>query len=310
MIVVLNESGKILLCVSALALTLAVTGGTVLGQPVPIGTSTITVTYETTAGEVSFSGDRDYLPNAGGPGDATVLGAARNIRAFNSVNSFGRRAFLANSNPLFAGVLLDDESMITHAFFKNVPADIAEVFFPDLIPGGSLTITVGPINFAEPVRIDETTLMLHALWSGDQADLLPSLYINLHNHHTQSVDFRDLDDFLAGGVFSNFPVPNYVLGDLAPVIAGNGTTSLNLSLTIPYDMLENLEETGQTVPAGLPAPQGFLEPFHFHIEYTVAPAPVTGVPTATLWSLSALVLIIATSATIVLRRRGVARAHG
>ncbi len=291
-------------CASAAALTLlaAFAGQTVIAQPIPVGTSTITMTYETTAGEVSFSGDRDYLPGAGGPSDATALGDAPNIRAFNSVNSFGRRAFLANSNPVFAGVLRDDESLIAHAFFKNVPTDIGEDFFPDLVTGGSLTVTVGPINFAEPVRIDPTTVMLHALWSANQADQLPLLYINLHNHHTESTAFREFDDFINGGVFSNFPVANYVLGDLAVTVGGNGTTSLNLSITIPYTMLENLEETGQVVPPGLPAPQGFLEPFHFHIEYTVAPTPLAGVPAASFWSTMALIAIVAAGATISLRR--------
>ncbi len=243
--------------------------------PIPIGTSTVTVGYDTTAGPVSFSGDRAYLDDATGPGNSTVLGAAPNIRAFNSIDSFGRRTFLANSNPIFAGVLGGDETLVTHAFFKNVPTDIGQDFFPDLVEGGGITIEVGSIEFATPATIDPSTMMLHALWNPEQADQLGNPYINLHNHHTQTDPFRDSNDFLAGGIFSTFPVANFTLGDLGATVTGNGTTSLALSVTIPYTMLQNLEELGQVVPPGLPAPQGFLEPFHFHIEYAVTPEPST-----------------------------------
>ncbi len=58
-------------------------------RPVPTGTGTITIGYETEAGPVSYSGERDY--SGTGPTDATVLVGADNIRVFNSWNSFGRR---------------------------------------------------------------------------------------------------------------------------------------------------------------------------------------------------------------------------
>ncbi len=277
----------------------------VTAQPIPTGSSTVTVSYETAQGEVSFSGERAYLPDAAGPTDATSLGAAPNIRAFNATNSFGRRTTLANSNPQFQHVLDEDETLITHAFFKNIPTQLGEVYFPDLVPDGLVTITIGPIEFATPVEVDRETLMLHALWNGDQVDQLPLFYINLHNHHTAENVFRDMEDFINGGVFSDFPVANYVLGDVSPVISGSGTNTLHLTFTFPYAILENLEEAGQTVPGNLPAPQGFLEPFHIHVEYVVreAAVEVDAVPLASFGSATAMQGIILLASLFVLRRR-------
>lgn len=269
------------ICVGAFAAS-AVVGMLTCGvvraaPPIPIGSSTVTVGYDTTGGAVSFSGSRDFLSDATGPGDATVLGSAPNITAFNSVNSFGRRTALANSNPAFADVLGPNESLITHAFFKNVPSQLNDDFFPDLVPNGDLTFTVDDIHFDGPVTVDESTLLMHVLFNGDQVDQLPNFYFNVHNHHTGTDPFRNFDEFINGGIFSDFPFTgaNYVLGDVTPQFTGNGTDTLGFSVTVPYDILKNIEEVGQQVPAGLPAPQGFLEPFHFHFEYVVTPEPAT-----------------------------------
>ena len=71
-------------------------------------------------------------------------------------------------------------------------------------------------------------------------------------------------------------MPNYVLGasGLDVAVHGNGTNQLDLTVSFPYGILRNLEETGQDVPDHLRAPQGFLEPWHFHLEYVV-PEPAT-----------------------------------
>ncbi len=243
-------------------------------RPVPVGESTVTVEYETAAGPVSFQGNRDYLGDAVGPGNATVLGAAPNIAAFNSVNSFGRRTALANTNPVFADVLGPEESLVAHAFFKNVPGQTNDAFFSNIVEDGDVTITVEGIQFDRPVSVVEETFLMHVLWNGDQADQLNPPYINVHNHHTGSASFRDEADFLAGGIFSEFPA-NTTFGTVAPVFEQIDPSTLGFSITIPYSMLRHLEDQGQSVPAGLPGPQGFLEPFHFHFEYVVVPEPGT-----------------------------------
>ncbi len=240
-------------------------------RPIPINESQVAISYQTGGGGGAvFSGMRGFDGIA--PVDATVLGGAPNVKEFNSVNTFGRRTALAN-NPVYAGVLGANESLISHAFFKiNNNAD----FFPGLTADGSITLSVTNIQFAGPVTLNEQTLLMHVKWN-DQNKLLTSPYIQIDDHHTQSSTFRDFDGFLSSGFFGNFPSPNYILGNDAIIwtITGNGTDTLGVIATFPYSLLKNLEETGQTVPDGLPAPQGFLEPFHFHIEYVVTPEPGT-----------------------------------
>lgn len=271
-------------------------------RPLPEGTSRVTVSYETNAGPVSFSGDRDFLGNAMGPGNATVLDPNSNIRTFNSVNSFGRRTFLANSNPAFADVLAVDESLIAHALFK---IDIGVAFFPGLVNDGLVTIRIDDIQFDQPVTVDRDTIMLHTLWN-TQADQLNPPYINLHNHYTRTTQFRDLDDFLAGGVFANFPTPNFSLAVLAPVVTGQGTDTISITAQVPYGLLKHLEDVGQAVPGGLPAPQGFLEPFHFHVEYAVAASTASAVPTASEWSYILMAAILLVTSGCMISRRGAA----
>jgi len=247
--------------------------------PVPIENAVLTVSYMTGDGQTaSFAGSRDFT--GAGPTDATVLGGAPNIRAFNSAGDslgvFGRRAAgVLLSNPVHDHVILPGESLITHAFFKT---DNGGAYFPDLTTGGSVTVSVANIKFAEPVHVVLNSLMLHVKWN-DQADTLPSPYFQVDDHHTYAETFRDFDDFRQAGLFANFPTPNYVLGNnlIGWTISGDGTDTLSIEAVIPYEVFRNLEETdpGRAVPPGLPAPQGFLEPFHFHIEYLVVPEPAT-----------------------------------
>lgn len=252
------------------ALTVCMATANATAGPIPVGDALITVSYQTTNGVQSFSGSRDF--SGVGPTDATNLSAAPNIRAFNSVNTFGRRTAVA-TNPTYAHVLGSNESLVAHAFFK---IDNSGDYFPGLTNNGSITLNIENIQFAEPVTLNEETLMLHTRWN-IQADQLPAPYIQIDDHHTRLSTFRDLDAFLASGAFGNLPTPNFILGNSAVdwTITGNGTNTLSLSATFPYSQLKNFEEMGQVVPDGMPAPQGFLEPFHFHIEYVVTPEPAT-----------------------------------
>lgn len=263
---------------------LGIVGITLVGTaqaagPMPIGTSTITVSYETSAGVVSFS--RDYDFSGGFPGDATRLGDAPNLSGFNSAGStlgvFGRRALpILLNNPSLPPVFRPNDSLVTHALFKT---DNNTDFFPDYAGGleGDITVTVENIRFEKPVVLLRDTLMLHAKWTAEQADevffLTDEIYVSLDNHHTAADPYRDFDTFEAR-VFFDFPVPNYILDDtdVQWTITGDRTDTLSLSVTFPYALLKNLEATVEIPPSSLPTPLGFLEPFHFHIEYCVAPA--------------------------------------
>ena len=265
-----------LLASLALVLSLGVTAA--VAGPVPIENSNITVSYTTTTGNVSFSGSRDF--SGTGPFDATALGAAPNIRAFNSagdgVGVFGRRAAgVLLNNPAHQNVLRDGESLVSHAFFK---ADPGQEYFPGLIQDGNVTVSIDNIRFAEPVQLQEDTLMFHVKWN-DQVNELDPSYIQTDDHHTFADSFRDMTNFQQVGLFTSFPTPNYVLGNdaIGWTINGDGTDTLSIEAVVPYSVFRNLEEAleAREVPGGLPAPQGFLEPFHFHIEYAVVPEPGT-----------------------------------
>ncbi len=231
---------------------------------VPVGPATVSISYNTPEGVVTYSGLRDF--NGSFPSDATILGGAPNIKAFNSVDTFGWRLQVP-------GAVYPGESVITNAFFK---INNGNDYFPGILENTDVTITVSGMEFDEPASIDASTFQLHTLWDADQADLLPNPYNHLHNFRTATNPFRDFDAFVDAGIFTDFPHPAYSLGDVAPTIIGNGTTTLGYSLVVPYHLLRHLSEehTGsQEVPPGLPAPHGFLEPFHFHAEYVVTPEP-------------------------------------
>ncbi len=263
-----------LITILALVAICAVSTPTQAAQPIPIGSSTTTFTYETAQGDVSFSGLRNF--NGTGPGSATDLADADNIRAFNSVNAFGRRTVVDNTHPEAIG---PDESLVSHSFFK---IDINADYFPGLITNGNLTITIDNIQFPQPVTLETDTMMMHLLYSPAQTgQIMPAVeaYNYVYNHHMATSSFRDLAAFLdtPNMLIDNFPpgISNFVLHSIEPVITGNGTRRLGISLTIPYNKLKHIEQNTQTWPATVPAPQGFLEPFHLHLEYVVAEALCT-----------------------------------
>lgn len=241
------------------------------GPPQPVGVSRTTVSYTTAAGPASFFGDRDY--SGIGPTSATVLAGAPNIRTFNSVNAFGRRTLVDNTYPEVIGA---DESLLTHAFFK---VDNSGDYFPGILHGTDVTVTVEGIQFDHRVTVDASTFMLHTLFLDPQVQQLGlGAYNHLHNHRTATDPFRNTHEFEQFGIFGHaghgFP-PDTIFGVVNPVVTGNGTDTLNISLTVPYEFFKNLEQVDQPVPPGLPGPHGFLEPFHFHLEYVVTPEPST-----------------------------------
>ncbi|MBI4718798.1 MAG: hypothetical protein HY763_13405 [Planctomycetes bacterium] len=240
--------------------------------PLPVGNCTTTVAYITDAGPVSFSGDRDF--SGIGPQSSQPLGAAPNVTTLNAVNLLG---FRPRVDTVFPEAIGDGESLLYHGIYKKPDAYNGE-FFPGLVVGGDLTITVSNIRFAEPVTVDESTFLFHTFYDAEQVDQLGAgAYEHLHNHHTATDPFRDEHHFASANVFDHghHGAANTVLADVRPVIIGNGTDTIGFTLTVPYDLLKSLEQTTQPVPPGLPGPQGFLEPYHFHIEYVVAPEPAS-----------------------------------
>jgi len=240
-------------------------------MPVPMGSGTTSVTYQTSAGPVTFSGSRDFGGTT--PSDATNLGSSPNIRTFSST-VFGWRTRVANTHPDYAHIQRPNETVISHAFYKiNNAGD----YFPGIVEGSDVTFAFEDVHFSEPVFLVEDTFLVHTLWTASQVDELDHPYHHLHNLHTDGTSYRDLDTYLASGFFSDFPESNYVLNDvMPPTFTGLGTDTIGLSVTIPYELLRALEEEGlHGPPPGLPAPHGFLEPFHIHLEYTLVPEPGT-----------------------------------
>lgn len=268
-------SGVRYISVAAVGVVIALVCRSTAAQagPMPVGTSTTTLSYETNFGEtLTASSDHDY--SGVGLGDADILGSARNIRTFNSANNFGRRMFVANTGPQYADVLGPNESLISHAFFK---LENGNPFFPTVVDNGILSVEISGIEFDQPVTVDPNTIMFHTLYLSQQVEQLGDPYVQLHNHFTSESTFRDMTDFEETNVFTNFPASNVVLDSdqFDVVVDGNGTNTLDITLTFEYDILRHLEETGQAPPPLLPAPQGFLEPFHYHLEYVVTPEPAT-----------------------------------
>jgi hypothetical protein len=255
--------------------------------PQPIGTSTTTISYTTGNGVESYSQSIDYTGM--NITDAVPVGAAPNTWSFNSANMFGRRTFVANTG--FPQVLdTANESLIANAFFKGTQSND---YFPGIVEDSMVNISIDGINFDQNVFVDDSTAMLHSLFQINQVDQLPAPYVNTHNHTISGSSFRDMDEFVASNVFNDDGgVANYVLDsdDFTFAVSGEGTDTLSVDIAFSYQLLKNFEETGQMVPDGLPAPHGFLEPFHFHIEYVVTPEPATA-------------LILAAGAIGFLRRR-------
>ena len=164
------------------------------------------------------------------------------------------------------------------------PLDGGRVYFQPVTGGqaawgkiaadGTFTVRIDSITFDQPVVVEESTALFHVFWDVNQSRLLDHPYHHPHNAHTIAAAFRNDDAFYDVGEFMEDP-PHQVFGDMAPYwqILGSGTNELTLLATIPYTLLEHLDEQNHHVPAGLPAPHGFLEPFHFHFEYVVSAVP-------------------------------------
>lgn len=250
---------------TATTILLAIAASAPATGPIPIGAADVTISYMSDTGPRVLTDAFDY--SGTNANDALPIGGDPDITYFNAVNSFGRR-------PLVTGAVHENESLLTHAVFKP-PAHTTELL-PGIVEGGSVTLDVQNIEFATPVFLQDDTVMLHRMWDADQSDQLPNFYFNMHNHDTLTDPFRDSDDFFPF-IFNDFPVPNYDYGAASSIstfiATGDGTNTLGFTLTIPYDRFRNFEDVDQAVPAGLPAPFGFLEPFHFHLEFAVSSVP-------------------------------------
>lgn len=266
--------------------------------PIVLGSSTMGLAYDTATGSESFQGLRDHTGI--GLGDITNLGGAPNVGAFSAHNKLGRRPASAQGA---------NETLMRHGWYKMGPSNVlnfGEEFFPAsttpstvsaIDVNGNVTLSVQNVQFDRPVSVIENTFLLHVLWDINQVDGLGvgRGYASPHNHHIPT-GFRDFNDFFGPlRPFLNDPVPNYATlsAGLAPVFTFNAPDSLNVSFTFPYAMLRHFQDDGMGVPAGLPGPGGFLEPFHFHMEYLVVPEPHAG-------------LLLLTGGWLV-RRRGGAR---
>ncbi|NOS99206.1 MAG: hypothetical protein HOP29_01100 [Phycisphaerales bacterium] len=263
-------------CVGAMA---ASATAAFAARPIPIGTAHTTVQYEDHSGTVTIAGDRNFNGAANLP--QYLMGG--NVRSFSANNTFGRRYDLDNSQPMFSHVIGPDETLVAHSFFKN---DIDGDYFPGIAlqHDSHVTVSVTGMVFDQPVTVLESTFLFHTRWDEDQtvdAGLEhPYSGHGAHNFHTETDPFRNFDDFISGGVFSDFEHHNFALNDVQPVFSGNGTpgSPLSMTMSLPYDMLINLGEhhdMPQAVLPGFPAPGGFLEPYHFHFEYVVTPEPTT-----------------------------------
>jgi hypothetical protein len=238
-----------------------------LAGPLPTGSSTVSVSYDSGGNPVLLTGVRNY--NGTSPSDATSLNPAYNVKEFNSANGFGRRIAVAISYP---EVIRPEETVIAHNFFKS---DISQPFFPGIAADGMITFEVDAIQFNEPVYVEEDTVIFHTLWDLNQIreGLHHHPYTHAHNIHTLTSELRDMDKFEATNEINDHH--DHMLGDMAGhiIITGEGTDTLHFMAEVPYEMFKHLAEEGQEVMEGFPAPHGFLEPFHFHFEYVVTTVP-------------------------------------
>ena len=134
---------------AAIAVFLALSPTATKAVPIPIGEADVTFSYMTNSGLRVLEGQHDY--SGTGPSDVVPLDGDPNLGYFNSVNTFGRRT-------LVNGAVSEDESLLTHSFFKAFGH--ADDFFADIVEGAWLTLEVQNIHFAEPVWLQEDTVML------------------------------------------------------------------------------------------------------------------------------------------------------
>ena len=249
--------------------------------PAPQTDGTITVSYPLMGGGTfSATETRDF--NGTNPSHATEFGTGTNMTMFSSLDVFGRRAHVAQ---LFPEVIAPAESLLTFSWYK---INTAGEFFPGITEDGVVTVRVEGIQFDTPVKFHEDTYLFHNLWDGQQFDtaILRGLFeTNMHGHyfHTLTNPFRDTDKFQQ--VPGEFSPPGEMshqnLGNIAPYITllGDGTDTIGFVAEIPYMMFAHPHEGhggghqhGDPYE-GLPAPHGFLEPYHFHFETLVSAVP-------------------------------------
>ncbi len=291
---------KTILGLAAVCAVTAASPAAAMAKPHPVGTAVTTVTYDTAGGPVSFSETFGFVETGAGLDDIRNIGQAPNVGGFIAVDALGRRSNVALIDPAVQGA---NETLMRHGFYKADPNNQmqrGDDFFPGINVDGDLTLSVTGITFDQPVQVQPNTFLLHMLWDIDQVDQLgvddqgvPRTYVHPHIHHTVA-PFRDVDSFFLGAspTFSDVPVSNYVLGDVTPVIQQTAPDTINIEVTFPYRLLTHLEDDGLGIPAGvdLPAPGGFLEPFHLHFEYLVIPEPAS-------------LLLLAGGAGLLFRRR-------
>jgi len=243
--------------------------------------ATITVSYPLMSGGTYTAMEtRNY--NGTNPSDATTLGdSPTNMSMFSSVDVFGRRAHVAQ---IFPEVIAPTESLLTFAWYKINNSDD---YFPGIAQDATVTIKVEGIHFDQPVQFHEDTFLFHNLWDSQQFEtaILRGLFeTNVHGHyfHTLTDPFRDTDKFkqVPGEFSPDGQMPHQTLGDMAPYITllGDGTDTLGFIAEIPYMFFAHPHEMhddsmGSDPYDGLPAPQGFLEPYHFHFETLVSAVP-------------------------------------
>jgi hypothetical protein len=267
------------------ASSLFVSLGSTLAGPQPIGEATVTVSYPTmNGGTYTASEQRNF--NGTNPSDATHFGAGSNMSMFNSVDVFGRRAHVFQR---FPEVIAPTESLLTFSWYK---INNNGHYFPDIAHDATVTIKVENVQFSEPVRFHEDTFLFHNLWDNDQFEtaILRGLYdVNMHGHyfHTLTDPFRDTAEFqqVPGEFSPDGQMPHQTLGNLPPFITllGDGTDTLGFIAEIPYSLFAHPHEGHHgghqhgDPYVGLPAPHGFLEPYHFHFEtlVSVVPEPAT-----------------------------------
>jgi hypothetical protein len=269
-------------------LTLAVGASPVFAGPAlnpqPVGTSMTTVRYDTATTPQSYGRSFGYLGPGAGLGDIVNIGGAPNLGGFIAFNTLGRRTAVLGEAPTAQAA---NETLMRHGFYKagvNDQLNKGDEFFTGIDTEGNITLEVTGITFDRPVKVREDTFLLHMLWDGGQVDGwgldgdLNARLFHTNNHHLVS-GFRDFSDFFLGSnpVFKTNP-DNYIAGTIAPVVTQTAPNIIDVSLTFPYRLLTHLEDDGMGPPANppLPAPGGFLEPFHFHLEYLVVPEPGAG----------------------------------
>lgn len=250
--------------------------------PQPIGNATVTVSYPMMGGG-TYTAVEPRNFNGTNPSDATNFGPApTNMSMFNSVDVFGRRAHVAQ---IFPDVIAPSESLLTFSWYKI--ANSADLF-PDIAHDATVTIKVEGIQFAEPVRFHVDTYLFHNLWDPQQFEtaILRGLFeTNMHGHyfHTLTNPFRDTAKFqqVPGEFSPDGQMVHQTFGSIAPMITllGDGTDTLGFIAEIPYSLFAHPHEGHNgghqhgDPYEGLPAPHGFLEPYHFHFETLVSAVP-------------------------------------